>query len=144
MLRTPGSNLLVRYVLRAAAVATLLLGITMIAAPGQLLNWFGNGSADNQHFPIYLGTALIGFSLTNWLYSRFNDLSVLKPAIYGNLLSLLTALVIDIVSLTRGSLSQALWLVLFVHLLFAAAFLYCLVVIHMDKVHGDERLSRHS
>lgn len=129
----PSSNLIVRYVLRAAAIATLLLGVIMIAAPGELLRWFGNGSADNQHFPIYLGTALIGFSLTNWLYSRFSDLTVLKPAIYGNLASLLTAFVIDTVSLAKDTLNQALWLILFIHLIFAVAFLYCLVIIHADS-----------
>jgi peptidoglycan/LPS O-acetylase OafA/YrhL len=135
----PGNILLVRYVLRSAAIATLLLGIIMITAPGQLLLWFGNGSADNQHFPIYLGTALIGFSITNWLYSRFNDLSVIKPAIIGNLASLLIALIIDITSLVKDNLNQVLWLILLLHLIFAAAFLYCLIIIHGGSKHTNSR-----
>ena len=87
----------------------------------------------NEHFAIYLGTALIGFSLTNWLYSRSHDLTQMLPAVYGNLLSLLIAGVIDVIALLNGSQNMALWLVLLLHLVFAGAFIYCVVVVHRNN-----------
>ncbi|MBW3568992.1 hypothetical protein KY385_02585 [Candidatus Parcubacteria bacterium] len=124
----------VQYILRAAAIVTLILGVLLIGASDMLLKWFGNEEAGNQHFAIYLGTALVGFSVMNWIYSNFNDLSVLKPAIYGNLVSLSAALVIDIVSLARGSVNSSIWLILLLHLVFLAAFAYCLKIIHRHKL----------
>ena len=133
----PTSDMLVRYVLRSAAVATLLIGFVMIFSPAALLNWFGSGGHDNRHFALYLGTALIGFSLTNWLYSRVPDLNMIKPAIYGNLASILTATIIDVKSLIAGSLNQSVWLILLLHILFVAAFLYCLNAIRVENLREE-------
>jgi hypothetical protein len=119
------SRVTIGFTMRAAAVVTLGLGVTMIAFPSELLHWFGNGSG-NQHFAIYLGTSLIGFSVINWLFSRADDPQTLKPVIYGNLASLVIASVIDTVTLARGSVSQSIWLILILHLVFVAAFVYCL------------------
>ncbi|MDL2363170.1 MAG: hypothetical protein QFB86_02175 [Patescibacteria group bacterium] len=121
----------VRFVLRSAAAVTLLLGVTMIAFPAEILGWFGNGGR-NQHFAIYLGTALVGFSVINWLYSNLDDLRLIRPAIYGNLASLLPATIIDGVSLARGSISSSIWLIFIIHLIFVVAFFYCLRRIKHD------------
>ena len=121
---------------------TLVLGIGLISIPQDLVDWFIPNGAANEHFAIYLGTALIGFSLTNWLYSRGHDLTHMLPAVYGNLLSLVIASVIDIFALLNGSQNMALWLVLILHLFFASAFAYCIVVVHRNNGHWTTALNK--
>lgn len=100
----------------------------MIVLPGQILKVFGDGGS-NQHFAIYLGTALVGFATINWLYSNASNQQILKPAIYGNLASLLPAVVIDGVAVAKNNVSSSIWLILILHIVFGVAFLYCLRVI---------------
>jgi len=115
-----------RLVLKVAAVTTLVLGLTLLGFSGAIIKLFDNEWAQEKHFAVYLGAALIGFSVANWLYSLSRDLAAVRPAIIGNLVSLVVASVIDIVFLIGQSSSAVVWLILLLHLAFASAFSYCL------------------
>lgn len=117
----------VRTVLKLAAAATFLLGIFIIIAPYQTLLWFDGSSTGNYHFLRFLGTALIGFSIMNWLYSKFDNIEPVIPAIYGNLASLFLAIIFDLAGLLRDTLYPAAWLILAMHAFFACAFGYCVL-----------------
>ena len=120
--------IIVRHVLRSAALITLLLGIATLLAPQLIVDWFdGQRTLDDYHFVRFIGTALIGFSVMNWLYSRLADITATLPAIYGNLVSLTLAIVVDTVGIVFHTLPAAAWLILFVHLAFEAAFIYCVI-----------------
>jgi len=121
-----------RGVLRAAAVATFLLGLALLFFTSHIIQLFDKSWGDEKHFAIYLGTALIGFAVTNWLYSHSHNLEAIQPAIVGNLVSLVTASVIDVVAIFTLSANRIIWLILILHLVFAAAFGYCLVAIRRD------------
>jgi hypothetical protein len=121
--------IVVKNILRAAAAATAVIGVSLILFPGQLLEWFTGDVVDNKHFAIYLGTALIGFAITNWLYSKVHELAYVLPAIYGNLISLVLAIIIDAGALLAEAAESSLWLILALHVVFAGAFAYSLVLI---------------
>lgn len=116
-----------RTVLKVAALATFFLGAFIIIAPHQALLWFDGSSTGNYHFLRFLGTALVGFSVTNWLYSKFDNIEAVMPAIYGNLTSLCLAIIFDLAGLLRDTLYPLAWLILIMHVVFAAAFGYCVL-----------------
>lgn len=120
--------LIVRRVLKASAIATFLIGLSLLLYANQVVGIFGDWGK-SQHFATYLGSALIGFSVSNWLYSRIKDLAVILPLIYGNLVSLLIASVIDAYLLLQMEVTNMVWLVLLLHLCFAVAFGYCLKIL---------------
>ena len=126
----------VNYTLKLAAIATLLIGLSLVAIPGFLLKWFGVDPYGNDHFAVYLGTALIGFSVTNWLYSNMHDAKAVLPAVYGNIISLTIGSLIDIGSLWSGDLGRNLWLVLTVHLAFLVAFVFSALKIRRFSSHA--------
>lgn len=116
----------VRYVLRAAAVVTFMLGVATLVAPQLIVDWFdGQTTLGDYHFVRFIGTALIGFAVMNWLYARLHDVRATLPAIYGNLTSLALAIIVDIIGIMLHTLPMAAWLILIVHILFMLAFGYC-------------------
>lgn len=123
----------VRVVLQLAALATFLLGAGTILASPHIIEWFVGHGVKDYHFVRFIGTALIGFSVANWLYSQADSIKTALPAIYGNLTSLYLAIIIDAVGVANGTLGRAAWAVLGLHIVFAAAFTYCVVLI---KQHG--------
>jgi hypothetical protein len=123
------ANQRVSFILRLAAVATFAIGLVTLFFPAELIKIFDGYDSSNFHFVRFIGTALIGFSVTNWLYSSFRTKEAVLPAIYGNLTSLLLAVLIDTIGLIAGVLASAAWLILIVHTLFAAAFIYCALLI---------------
>lgn len=121
-------NQIVRYVLRVSAVTTLVIGLGLLFYADPIAGWFSNNSSANEHFAVYLGTALVGFAVMNWLFSNSKNLQLVSPAIYGNLASLLTAIIIDVTAILLRGFNKAAWSILFLHVLFAVAFSYCLMI----------------
>lgn len=119
----------ISFILRVAAIATLLIGLATLFIPGFIIQIFDGYDVNNFHFVRFVGTALIGFAVTNWMYSMFHDMRSVLPAIYGNLTSLIIAVGVDIIGLVSQTLSRAAWIILLVHLLFAGAFIYCVWLI---------------
>jgi hypothetical protein len=124
---------LVRHVLRASALATLLIGLSLLVYAAPIVSWISNNTQSNEHFAVYLGTALVGFAVTNWLYSNSKSLEYVIPAIYGNLASLMTAIVIDITAIIAAKLNWFVWAILALHFIFLLAFTYCLSVMRKQK-----------
>ena len=127
----------VKFVLQLAAGATFVIGLSTLFAPQLIVRWFDGFGGPNLHLVRFLGTALIGFSVTNWLYSQFDDLTIVVPAIYGNLTSLGLALIVDSLGLAFHKLNRAAWLILIVHIIFIAAFSYCVVLIKSSERRQD-------
>lgn len=119
----------VHIVLRLSALATLLLGVGTIIAPPHIIEWFVGRGVEDVHFVRFIGTALTGFAVTNWLYSRVTPIKLALPAVYGNLTSLCLAIIIDAVGLINGTLGRSVWAVLILHIVFALAFMQCVVLI---------------
>jgi hypothetical protein len=117
-------------VLRLAAGATLVIGLITLLAPEEIIRIFDGYDPGNYHFVRFIGTALIGFAVTNWLYSYFNEMKVVLPAIYGNVASLTLAIIVDVVGLLAGVLASAAWLILLLHSVFLVAFVYSIRIIH--------------
>lgn len=122
-------NPTVSAVLRTAAIATLVIGLITLFAPEEIVRIFDGYDPGNYHFVRFIGTALIGFAVTNWLYSFFQETKVVLPAIYGNVASLALAIIVDVVGLIAGVLASAAWLILLLHAIFLVAFLYCIRLI---------------
>lgn len=129
----PSSNRTVSGVLQISALATLVIGVATLISPGTIVSWFDGEMVDNFHFVRFIGTALIGFSVTNWIYSKTTDLSNVLPAIYGNLTSLILAIIVDFIGIVLKLLSPMAWLILLLHVIFAAAFMYCVVLIKKNE-----------
>jgi hypothetical protein len=127
------SHATVKYVLQLAAITTLAIGLVTLFAPTQIVSWFDGYDAPNNHMVRFIGTALIGFAVSNWLYSRADDYTQVLPAIYGNIASLVLAIAVDLVGIFQGTLTKAAWLILMLHVIFAAAFLYCVFVIRQSE-----------
>lgn len=119
------TNRTVSTVLRLAALATFVIGLATLLAPGLIVQIFDGYSEGNFHFVRFIGTALIGFSVSNWLYSGLDDLSAVLPGIYGNITSLTIAIVVDLLGLAIGVLSAMAWLIVLLHVAFDVAFIYC-------------------
>lgn len=120
------TNNIIKNVLQIAAITTFFLGLAIVIFPHLIILWFEGYSAQNYHFVRFVGTALIGFAVTNWLYSKLTDLRYVLPAIYGNLTSIGLAILVDVIGLATHSLSKAAWLILVLHIIFAVAFSYCI------------------
>jgi O-antigen/teichoic acid export membrane protein len=125
----------IRVVLRLAALATFLLGAGTILATPHVIEWFVGHGVHDYHFVRFIGTALVGFSVANWLYSSIKPIKLALPAIYGNLTSLYLAIIIDAIGIVNATLGRAAWAVLGLHVVFAVAFTYCVVLI---KRHGRD------
>jgi hypothetical protein len=119
----------VSTVLRTAAIATLVIGLITLFAPEEIIRIFDGYDPGNYHFVRFIGTALIGFAVTNWLYSFFKEMKVVLPAIYGNVASLALAIIVDVIGLLAGVLASAAWLILMLHAVFLVAFLYSIRLI---------------
>jgi len=119
-----------RYVLKTAAIATLLIGLGLIFFTTDLIRWFDSSKFQDRHFAIYLGTALCGFAVMNWLYSYSHNLGAIKPALIGNLASLLIASIIDVTLLAAHETGPAILIVLAIHLAFSLVFAYCLMSVN--------------
>lgn len=124
---------IVRLILRSAAIATFVLGTITLLAPGFVVKAADGYSGENYHLVRFIGTALIGFGVTNWLYSNFANLTATLPAIYGNLMSLSLAILVDVVGLITGSLSNTTWLILGLHIIFLVAFMKCVLLIKLPS-----------
>lgn len=114
----------VSTVLRLAASATLIIGLITLLAPEEIVRIFDGYDPSNYHFVRFIGTALIGFAVMNWLYSLSSDMKAVLPAIYGNLTSLILAIIVDTFGLAAGVLSHAAWWILSLHIVFTWAFAY--------------------
>jgi len=124
---------LTRLILRLAAIATFVLGIITLLAPDFVVavaNGYSNG---NYHLVRFIGTALIGFGITNWFYSKFDDLKATLPAIYGNLASLLLAIAVDVLGLVTNMLNASAWLILGMHVVFFILFIKCVLLIRYSS-----------
>jgi Na+-driven multidrug efflux pump len=115
-----------RRVLKVASITTLVLGLALLFFSAEIVKLFNKEWSQERHFAVYLGTALLGFAVSNWLYSLSRDLSAVRPAIIGNLVSLVTASVIDVSFLMMQPASPVIWLILLLHMAFVCAFTYCL------------------
>jgi hypothetical protein len=134
MLKNMTANQRISLILRLATVATFVIGLATLFFPAELIRIFDGYDSSNFHFVRFIGTALIGFSVTNWLYSTFTTKEAVLPAIYGNLTSLALAIIVDAVGLIVGVLASAAWLILALHMIFATAFVYCVFLIQrMDS-----------
>jgi Na+-driven multidrug efflux pump len=118
-----------RLILRLAALTTFVIGGITLVAPDEIVRIFDGSGTESNHMVRFIGTALIGFAVMNWLYSSYSRLDSVLPAIYGNLTSLWLAITVDIIGLFTGSLSKPGWFILFLHVIFAAAFSYCVILI---------------
>ena len=137
MTHSLSANQTVSLVLRLAAVATFGIGLVTLLAPSEVIRIFDGYDPTNYHFVRFIGTALIGFSVTNWLYSSFHSKEVVLPAIYGNLTSLVLAVLVDVIGLAIGVLAPAAWLILLLHAAFTAAFTYCVwLILKTDAKRG--------
>jgi hypothetical protein len=123
----------VSAVLRTAAGATLLIGLITLLAPEVIVRIFDGYDPSNYHFVRFIGTALIGFAVTNWLYSSFEDMKVVLPAIYGNVTSLVLGVAVDVIGLIAGVLSLAAWWILLLHTIFLALFAWCIRLIRASE-----------
>ena len=121
------ANQIVSRILMLAALTTFIIGIITLFAPQAIIRIFDGYSAPNFHFVRYIGTALIGFSVANWLYSRFTDMRTVIPAIYGNLTSLILAIGVDSIGLISKVLSPMAAYILLLHVVFTGLFAYCVV-----------------
>ena len=119
----------VKTVLQFAAAVTFAIGLVTLLFPGMVIEIFDGYQADNFHFVRFIGTALIGFSVMNWLYSKFEDVTLVLPVLYGNMTSLVLAVAVDLIGLIIGQLMPIAWLILVLHLVFVVAFGYCIRVI---------------
>ncbi len=108
--------------------------MAIILAPDLIIKWFDGDRVGSTHFMRLLGAALIGFGVTNWIYSKSKSLEAVLPAIYGNLVSLSLATFVDIIDLTVNMLNRASWLILGLHVVFASAFTYCIILIKKSDV----------
>lgn len=127
------TNYIVSLVLRIAAIVTAVIGLTTLIAPAAIISVFDGYNADNFHFVRFIGTALIGFAVMNWLYSTFEDMRVVLPVLYGNMTSLVLAIIVDLVGLLAGTLTQMTWFILGLHLMFVAAFGYCIRLVAINR-----------
>lgn len=111
--------------LRIAAVVTLVLGAGLMVLPGPIVAYFNNDQYPNTvHFVRFLGTALTGFGVLNWMGSAIEDAEAALPGMYGNLTSLVLASLIDVIGLTYRILNPRGWLILALHLVFVVGFSY--------------------
>jgi hypothetical protein len=122
----------VSLVLRAAAIATLLIGLAILFFPQLIVYVFDGYSGSNYHFMRFIGTALLGFALMNWLYAGFHDKKAVMPALLGNLVSLGIAVVVDIIGLVQGSVPMVAAIILLLHVIFMVAFGYAVWLIRQD------------
>ncbi len=114
-----------KLILRLAAVATGALGLTILLVPQLVIHWFdGYSLHNNYHFVRFVGAALVGFGVMNWVASKSRYLPDVLPIMYGNLTSLTLAIIIDVIGLATHMLSSPTWLILGLHIVFAAAFTY--------------------
>lgn len=123
----------VTLTLRLAAAATAVIGLITLIAPREVVAMFDGYHGNNLHFVRFIGTALIGFAVMNWMYSMASDLRVVIPAILGNITSLALAIAVDALGLINGMLAPTAWIILMVHAGFLAAFSYCLVALHRQR-----------
>lgn len=121
-------------VLKLAALFTFFIGIVTLIAPGEIVRIFDGYDAPNNHFVRFIGTALIGFAVADWMYSQMVDVQNALPAIFGNLTSLVLAMGIDLVGIFTGKLTNYAWLLFVMHTAFALAFLYC--VMQLRRMHN--------
>lgn len=133
---SPDPSQLVRNVLKAAAVATFAIGFTVLIDPVLVMAWFGDGGTANAHFVQYVGTALIGYSVINWLYSNAEDIRHALPGMYGNLASLGVATALDVVSIARQISRPSLWVILLIHVVFATLFIKCILLMRGRLIKG--------
>jgi fluoride ion exporter CrcB/FEX len=119
--------------LKLAAVATAILGLIVLVWPNQIVAEVEVHKTTSTHFVRFIGAALIGFSVLNWLYSSFADWKIQAPAIYGNLASLTIASLLDIVALVQNRVESLGWGLLILHLAFGLAFLKCVFIIQHFK-----------
>ncbi len=123
----------IRYTLQLAAFITLIIGLLLLLAPEVTVEPFSNGNVTDHHFIRFIGTALVGFAFTNWLYSRTPNPVVALPAIYGNIISLVLAILVDVVGLAAGILHASALFILALHVGFAALFSYCVILLHKGR-----------
>jgi Na+-driven multidrug efflux pump len=130
---------IVRLILRFAAVATFILGGITLFFPDLVVEISDGYSTGNYHLVRFIGTALIGFGITNWFYSTFEDLKVTLPAIYGNITSLSLAILVDAYGLVAGRLRPTAWIILCLHIFFCIAFIKCVLLIrHADLENSNK------
>lgn len=116
----------IRAVLAGAALATFSIGVATLTMPNLLVGWFDGSQSEDYHFVRFIGTALIGFAVMNFVYSKSPDIASATPALWGNLVSLLLAVIVDAVSVYSGELNALAILLLVLHAIFAALFSYCI------------------
>jgi hypothetical protein len=124
--------------LRLAAIVTSVLGVGLMLSPAPILAFFAGGQVPNDvHFVRFLGTALIGFGALNWTASKFKDASALRPALYGNAISLILGVAVDAVGLLTGTLSHRGWWILLLHVIFGVGFMYYVIALRKPpKISG--------
>lgn len=123
---------MVSLVLRLAAIATCAIGLVVLLFPQMITQVFDGYNGSNYHFIRFIGTALLGFAVMNWLYAGFHDKKAVMPALLGNLTSLFIAVVIDTIGLIYGTVPMAAVVILAVHFVFMAAFGYAIWLIRKD------------
>jgi hypothetical protein len=101
----------------------------MLFAPNLLVDWFTHGQETSSYFVRFIGAALIGYSVTNWIYSQSEQIVNMLPATYGNLTSLSLATLVDLAGLWFGPLNSLAWLIFGLHVTFTIAFMRCVFII---------------
>jgi hypothetical protein len=121
-----------RIVLGAAGVVALLLGLFFLFAPGTAIESFQLGASDvaSRLFARVFGGALVSFAVMNFVASPDPGSTGLYALVIGNLLMHLFGIGVDFTETFPKT--GGWWGGLVVHVVFIAAFGYCLL--NWDKV----------
>lgn len=109
--------------LRFAGLVTAILGLSLMLFPTPIVTYFDGGLMPNTvHFVRFLGTALLGYGVLNWLMSSVAGFAAWRATLYANLTSLILASLIDIIAISEGELNRRGWLILLLHIGFTIGF----------------------
>lgn len=115
----------ITYYLRAVALITLALGLTLLFFPKFLgLLFFNEINNASLFFISITGSTLVGYSVLNFFASFHKNNNIKELAVWGNLATLLVATVLTLIYYTRFDSFG--WLILLQHTVFASGFTTCI------------------
>lgn len=116
----------VKLFLRAAAGATLLIGLTLLTMPGFIEDFFvAAPNHGGDIFIRFLGSALLGYTYLNWYTANLGKLKDMRATFIGNLSTLSVAFFVSLIAVLNGTLNARGWLIVLLHFVFGAGFAVC-------------------
>ena len=104
------------------AIGSLLFGLAYLLIPTSIASLSGITLDPSSQYPRFFGTALLGFTVINWLGRKITSGPALRAIIIGNFVAAISGLIVAVLQAINISGNIFVWVIVVIYFLLSLGF----------------------